>query len=771
MDINKLISEAENFAELGMPVGPAVKKRILIKEWSKLKGSQFLDKKYSSYWKNATGLGLLCGKPSGVIGLDIDLLENEDKKLLDKITKKLPPIYSGKKGNPHKRPTQFFKYNGETSRKFNNIHVEILSDGNQTIIPPSIHPDFKINYAWVGQPLTDIDIDDLPTLPEGFLEFLETLNDELSINKNSKKDPTLKKVNGRCKSGSHNKLSALGVALTKQNYPFDRLVNRLLKEDQKINHDADSLYFCCPSRPWRKNKTAKQNAEDFVEELFRNHGPGGKRAEESLPIVKPGVSRSTIKNIPALPPFTTFDKKGNEKTRQPTEAETAKHVVEHISKFTRKFGKDIFSYNETHWQLWTDAEESELVFKITELLDWQTSHSRLQAICKYITQLLPNFKENPFQPNPFVANFLDGTLEAIQKGSTYELVFRPHNPEDMCLSVIPMNYNADRSVKNTEFEEMLQRLIGDDPEKIRQIKQMYGATIMPIFPHLFLMVGQGGTGKSSVIKPAIALRDQSSMSFSDPTSWDTPFGLEPMIGKLVNVDLDIDTHKPIADSIVKKIEDRYLFPVNRKNKAVINAPIPALHIFGANGLPPTREWGSKAHNRRWTFIDFNLFEGSENQDRDFAMRAFKSCPEGVLNFALEGLFDLIEQEGAYFSSNSSKKLVKDWQASNDPISSFLNEIKETGARFSTRVQNNGPRRYEPSEVIVTWDENAILERPKLWDLFCDWHLDAYRYNPRMGKVKFFQAIRNIGIAEKKSDGYFLFAGFLISRTDNFSPDF
>jgi hypothetical protein len=291
--VELLKAAAMKFGIMGMPVAPAKDKRVYIHGWSKLTAEDFFDEKYKSHWQTATGIGLVCGKQSNTIGLDIDLLLSTcDKVLLKKIVDRLPPILSGKSGNPDKRPTQFFRYNGEPGRKFTNIHVEILSDGNQTIIPPSRHPEFNKEYEWVGTPLYNLDPDDLPTLPDGFIDFLEELNESMKPQK-SETDKTLIAKNGRCKSGSHNKLSALAVALFHDNYPFDRLVKRMIEEDRKINHDADYLYFNCPSRPWKNKgeKAIQENATDFVEEIFRNYGPGGKN-------VKAEVSRREFEPIP-----------------------------------------------------------------------------------------------------------------------------------------------------------------------------------------------------------------------------------------------------------------------------------------------------------------------------------------------------------------------------------------------------------------------------------------------------------------------------------------
>jgi hypothetical protein len=772
----ELIEEAKHYLKLGAPVGPAEGKAIKVPKWSTLTPTDFFQDKYLPYWQKATGIGVICGEQSKIICVDID---TEDKELIKKITAKLPPILSGKIGNPNRRPAQFFRYNGEKSKKFIDIGVEILSNGNQTIIPPSKHPKFS-KYQWIGTPLHKIDIDDLPTLPEGFIEFLEQLNDESKKYKTKLDNKTSSEnanVNlpeyspGRCRHGSHNKLSALGVALVKKNYDFDRLVNRLLKEDRKYNFKADKNYFSCPSRNW-KHKQDIENAKDFVDELFMNHGPGGRKVEKR--VEEPAVNKMSndfdIFKIPPIPREIVTEKNGKEKEIEPSQAEIAKHILNHFGTLVRKYDKDVFSYNGLHWVEWTDAEKQKLSIAITELFDGKTGVTKVKQIEEFVLKLMKPFSSNPYIQNPFIANFLDGVLEAKKNEDSFTLHFRPHSQDDNCLYVLPMKYNVDRNIKNEKFLSMIETTTGGNAEKIRQIKQMYGVVLMPIFPHLFLNVGVGGTGKSSVIKCAMRLRNQDSMSFTDPTSWGESFGLEPMLGRLVNIDLDIETHKPISDAIVKKIEDRHLFPINRKNKKIVTAPIPTVHIFGANMVPPTLEWSTKAHDRRWTFIKYDSFDGSDNSDRDYSLRAFDSCPEGVLNFALEGLEDIIKSKGKFYQSDESKQLIAEWQLSNDPVGSFFYEItkpednKHSGAIISTVVCQNFPNRMTPQDVLVTFDRNdkdSLLERKKMWALFCDWHLEAYKRHPKIGKIKFFEALRRLKIAEKTIDGCRHFCGITL----------
>jgi hypothetical protein len=54
--------------------------------------------------------------------------------------------------------------------------VQVLSDGTQTVLPPSVHPDTKRPYVWAGRfSLYDVRPSDLPELPEDYIERIEAI--------------------------------------------------------------------------------------------------------------------------------------------------------------------------------------------------------------------------------------------------------------------------------------------------------------------------------------------------------------------------------------------------------------------------------------------------------------------------------------------------------------------------------------------------------------------------------------------------------------------
>lgn len=117
-------------------------------------------------WPDA-GIGLLTGKLSGVIALDRDY-DTGGTDALDAMIPYTPVKKRGAKGY-----TAFFRYNGERSCSFNinKLRVlDVLSDGRQTLMPGTAHPDGHTYVYLTEDCLEDFDPHQLPALPDDFLD-------------------------------------------------------------------------------------------------------------------------------------------------------------------------------------------------------------------------------------------------------------------------------------------------------------------------------------------------------------------------------------------------------------------------------------------------------------------------------------------------------------------------------------------------------------------------------------------------------------------------
>jgi hypothetical protein len=195
---------AQEYFDEGMKVVPIKpnEKYPAIKNWQQEDFSKRIEQ-FASW-----GIGLQLGKVSGVIALDID---TDDKAILDA----LPPSPVRKRGQ--KGETRFFKYSGEKSQKFHNKGFEILSDGNQTVLPPSLHPD-GMRYHWLNDDLLSYDHRDLPEL---------VIQDT----------PT---VSNTFPTGRHNALVEIAGAMIERGESVDKIISELIDYD---NSNHETPYF------------------------------------------------------------------------------------------------------------------------------------------------------------------------------------------------------------------------------------------------------------------------------------------------------------------------------------------------------------------------------------------------------------------------------------------------------------------------------------------------------------------------------------------------
>lgn len=139
-------------------------------DWTKYAKRLPTDKEMEIWetWPDA-GIGVVLGPVSNLVGLDKDYdIPNGGNDALNAIIPWSPIAKKGEKGW-----TMFYQYNGEKSCSFDvggARVLDVLSDGRQTVIPPTIHPS-GCSYVWITEESLDsiLSTNELPKLPDNFL--------------------------------------------------------------------------------------------------------------------------------------------------------------------------------------------------------------------------------------------------------------------------------------------------------------------------------------------------------------------------------------------------------------------------------------------------------------------------------------------------------------------------------------------------------------------------------------------------------------------------
>lgn len=395
--------------------------------------------------------------------------------------------------------------------------------------------------------------------------------------------------------------------------------------------------------------------------------------------------------------------------------------------------KDLFIYKDKYWQYVDEALIDKLKRKINQIGGGKLTMKKIDAAFKMLRTYVPNANKDMFSPVPNAAAFNNGTLylQEDDEGKFYLHFKSDHNPLDYLTTKFDFNYTHESEVRNDMFDDMCERVFQNDPDKddkIMAIAEMYGAALMPYFPHLFFMCGKAQSGKSTfmMILNEMLNADEHICSVQ-PKDWKA-FNLEPMINKLVNMVTDVNTKKPIEDDVVKQIEDRMPFTINRKGKAMVRAPLPAVHIFAGNDFMPSQDGSSHAMERRWTIIRFNNVHRGRKM-RNFAHVCYRYNPQGVVNFALMGLRRLVDNQGYFTKFDASNKELESWALESDIVGEFISEVKLG----------------EVEEILIL--ESGKIKRKELYAEFAKWQEAVGYKNNIMNSKTFYKSLRSMGFEE------------------------
>jgi hypothetical protein len=226
------------------------------------------------------GVGVLCGEASGIIGADVD---SDDKELLA-LMPPTPAIKVGAKG-----ATFFYKYEDRFSSKIfirpqsssgvkGAEQIEILTNGQYTILPPSIHATTGKPYYWKAEELWLLAPNELPSFDEQSIEKIhkyfakkygEDFTDAIDMGVDLHGGPWPSATeNGvkRSAHGSHNRLKKFAANLLALDTPAFEAALSLVKYD--VENHLDLPYF--KDRTRGKDSSSPdpvQNAKSFYERI------------------------------------------------------------------------------------------------------------------------------------------------------------------------------------------------------------------------------------------------------------------------------------------------------------------------------------------------------------------------------------------------------------------------------------------------------------------------------------------------------------------------
>jgi hypothetical protein len=264
---------SQQYKDRGFVVFPTVGKiPALHTSWSKIVDEWDNNEVITA--PNQDGIALVCGAPSGVVALDIDV---DDKQFIDS----LPFSSISKRGK--KGITYFFQYESYMHNfSFRGV-VDFLCDRKYTILPPSRHPD-GMNYAWKELSLLKADEEMIPVLSEANFNLIKAISESF-FERNKK----LSIVNTE---GRNTKLKDMACAALFKNsseLSYSALINKVSEEIFEYDHKnhPKPLFWDADERKFASNSVdALSNAKQFTLNCLRSISSKIVENEALIPMVK-----------------------------------------------------------------------------------------------------------------------------------------------------------------------------------------------------------------------------------------------------------------------------------------------------------------------------------------------------------------------------------------------------------------------------------------------------------------------------------------------------
>lgn len=166
---------APQYWSAGLPVMPlrSRTKAPLLRKWQELCSRMPTEAEQEQWIKSYpdNNIGLPLGLQSGLCMIDID---TDDETVIATIKALLPPSPWERRGK--KGMAIAYRWSGQANFKIRGANgsmiVEMLGEGNQIVLPPSIHPDTNLPYVATSN-LWEV-MDQIPDLPADFEAKLRT---------------------------------------------------------------------------------------------------------------------------------------------------------------------------------------------------------------------------------------------------------------------------------------------------------------------------------------------------------------------------------------------------------------------------------------------------------------------------------------------------------------------------------------------------------------------------------------------------------------------
>ena len=326
--------------------------------------------------------------------------------------------------------------------------------------------------------------------------------------------------------------------------------------------------------------------------------------------------------------------------------------------------------------------------KVTAMLETNVLHA-LASEC-----LLPGHIEQPtwlVDEAPFPAGEIlattSGLLHLPSLIAGQPCLLDP-TPTYFSCNALPYGFDADATCH--QWSEFLGTLWPDDRGSIETLQEWFGYCLLPDTRQhkLLMMIGPPRSGKGTIGRTLRAVIGEQNLAGPTLASLAGPFGLWPLLGKLVALIADARlSGRTDAISVVERLlsisgEDPQ--DVHRKNMPTLaGIRLPVRFVVMTNELPNMRDASGALTTRVILLRLTRSFTGRE--DKTLGNRLLQELPS-ILNWSIRG-WQRLNERGYFEQPESGQELLDDLQDLASPVGAFVRDCCITGPEFSESVRD------------------------------------------------------------------------------------
>lgn len=338
----------------------------------------------------------------------------------------------------------------------------------------------------------------------------------------------------------------------------------------------------------------------------------------------------------------------------------AKHLKEEIKCYY--CAESFFIYSNGVYKQGGEREASKIIMKYM-----LPKHCTMAYIrdCREQWEILICRDFEDFNSNPYIVNVKNGLIDIR------DFTFKEHSFK--YLSTVQLNVEYKREKECKRFREFLSEVL--DKRIIPLVQEIFGylLTTNTACQKAFVFFGPARTGKSTLIWVLeYLLLGRNNVSNIPLQEIGDRFKTAELLGKLANVFSDLPSKEIYDTGVFKGITGEDYLMGEKKNKNPFKFKPFARLLFSCNELPKNYVDRTEGFYRRLILIPFTTPIKEEKIDKNLKEK-LKEEKEGILNWALQGLKRLYENNFEFSENVLTDNLKEEYRRENNNVIYFVYE--------------------------------------------------------------------------------------------------